>query len=77
MESVLELLPIDMIDSLPPVYLHVVLLGIVNWLLQYFRDTAKVLSSADYIKIEERIEHFRSTQPFEFQRKLRSFVDNL
>lgn len=77
MESVLELLPIDMIDSFPPDYLHCLLLGIMHWVLGYLRDTSKVLSSADYIQIEERIKQFRLTEPLEFQRNLRSFVDHL
>lgn len=77
MESVLELLPIDMIDAFPPDYLHCVLLGVVFWILQYLRDTPKTLSSADHIKIRERIGQFRKTQPVEFQRNLRSFVDDL
>lgn len=77
MESVLELLPIDMINSFPPDYLHCSLLGIMNWVLGYIRDTPKVLSTQDHIKIEERIERFRRTQPLEFQRNLRSFIDHL
>lgn len=77
MESVLELLPIDMIDAFPPDYLHCSLLGQMNWILGYLRDTPKILSSNDYVKIEERIEQFRLNQPREFQRGLRSFVEHL
>lgn len=76
-ESVLELLPIDMIKSFPPDYLHCLLLGVVNWFLKYFRDTPTMLSSADYITIQQRIQMFGRTQPIEFQHKLRSFVDHL
>lgn len=77
MESVFELLPIDMIDAFPPDYLHCSLLGEMNWILGYIRDTPKVLSSQDYIRIEERIEQFKLYQPLEFQRGLRSFIDHL
>lgn len=47
MESVLEMLPIDMIDSFPPDYLHCVLLGVENWILKLLRDTPKTLSTRD------------------------------
>ncbi len=77
MESVLELLPIDMIDSFPPDYLHCVLLGVVFWILGFLRNTSKIFSSDDYVKIEKRIKQFRMTQPVEFQRNLRSFIDHL
>lgn len=76
-ESVLELLPIDMVDHFPPDYLHCALLRIVDWILGYLRATSKILSSADYSEIAKRIETFRSTQPVEFQRKLRSFIEYL
>lgn len=76
-ESVLELLPIDMIYAFPPDYLHCVLLGVVYWILKYVRDTPKTLSSNDYIKINKRIDDFKTTQPKEFQRNLRSFIENL
>lgn len=76
-ESVLELLPIDMIDAFPLDYLHCVLLGVVCWILKFLRDTPMTLSSNDYIEINQRIEQFQKTEPIEFQRKLRSFTDNL
>lgn len=76
-ESVLEMLPIDMIDMFPLDYLHCVLLGVVCWILKFLRDTPKTLSSNDYIEINRRVEIFKCTEPVEFQRKLRSFVDNL
>lgn len=76
-ESVLELLPIDMVDAFPPDYLHCVLLGVVNWILKYICDTPKTLSVADHLKIGKRIEEYKETQPKEFQRNLRSFIENL
>lgn len=50
-ESVLEMLPIDMIDAFPLDYLHCVLLGVMNWILAYLRYSSKTLSSSDYIEI--------------------------
>lgn len=76
-ESVMEMLPIDMINQFPPDYLHCVLLGVENWVLQFIRDAPKTLSSADYIEISRRITKFNETQPVEFQHKLRSFIDSL
>lgn len=76
-ESVLELLPIDMINAFPLDYLHCVLLGVVNWILGYIRNTPQVLSSRDYSTINDRIDKFQKTRPVEFQRGLRSFVDYL
>lgn len=77
MESVLELLPIDMINAFPPDYLHCVRLGVERWILEYIRHTPKMLSSKDYATIKRRVDIFRNTQPTEFQRNLRSFDDNL
>lgn len=77
MESVLEMLPINMIDSFPPDYLHCVLLGVVEKILTYLRDTSKILSGMDYIKIKDRILTFRQNQPLEFQRRLRAFTEEL
>lgn len=76
-ESVLELLPIDMVYAFPPDYLHCVLLGVVNWILRYLCETPKILSVADHLTISRRIELFKKTQPIEFQRNLRSFVTNI
>ncbi|KAG4076727.1 hypothetical protein HA402_002014 [Bradysia odoriphaga] len=76
-ESVLELLPIDMIDAFPLDYLHCVLLGVTNWLLGHIRNTPQILSSLDYDTINDRIEQFEKTRPTEFQHKLRSFIDHL
>lgn len=76
-ESVLEMLPINMIDDFPSDYLHCLLLGVYYWVLQFIRDAPKKLSSTDYIEISRRIEKFNETQPVEFQRKLRSFIDSL
>lgn len=77
MESVLEMLPIDMIDAFPPDYLHCVLLGVETWILKFIRDTPKVLSTRDHSEINRRIAEYNQTQPCEFQRKVRSFVDSL
>lgn len=77
MESVLEMLPIDMIDAFPFDYLHCVLLGVENWILKFLKDTPKTLSSSDYIDINGRVEQFQKTQPVEFQQKLRSFIEYL
>lgn len=77
MESVLEMLPIDMIDAFPLDYLHCVLLGVINWILGYLRNTPQMLSSQDYITIQERVKKCEETQPLEFQRGLRSFIDYL
>lgn len=76
-ESVLELLPIDMVLSFPPDYLHCVLLGVVHWILGYIHNTPQTLSANDHVKISKRIERFAKTQPVEFQRTLRTFVGNL
>lgn len=76
-ESVLELLPIDMVYAFPPDYLHCVLLGVVNWILSHLYTAPKTLSVADHLKINERIEEFKKTQPNEFQRNLRSFIGNI
>lgn len=77
MESVLEMLPIDMINAFPCDYLHCLLLGVENWILKFLRDTPKTLCSRDYLEISRRIAEFNETRPVEFQHKLRSFVDNL
>lgn len=76
-ETVLEMLPIDMIDMFPLDYLHCVLLGVINWIFKSIRDAPKTLSSNDFMEIDRRIEKFRKTEPTEFQRRLRSFVDNI
>lgn len=77
MESVLEMLPIGMVDAFPPDYLHCILLGVENWILKFLNDSPKTLSSADYLEISRRIGKFNETQPVEFQHNLRSFVDSL
>ncbi len=77
MESVLELLPIDMIESFPLDYLHVLLVGVEKWLLEFTLYAPKSLSVRDHEVIKERVMSFRSTQPKEFQRNLRSFVEDL
>ncbi len=76
-ESVLELLPIDMIYSFPPDYLHFLLLGVVLWILKHILETSKLLSSNDLKEIKRRVELFQSLQPTEFQRKLRPFTEYL
>lgn len=76
-ESVLEMLPIDMIDAFPPDYLHFLLLGVVHWILKYICETSKLLSAKDYIEIKRRADLFRQFQPSEFQRKLRPFTEYL
>lgn len=76
-ESVLEMLPIDMIDAFPHDYLHSALLGVMKWILTYFRDSPKTLSSSDYIEIKKRIQIFLENQPVEFQRNLRAFTEDL
>ena len=73
----LEMLPIDMIDMFPPDYLHCVLLGVINWIFKFLRDAPMTLSSHDYIEINRRIDQFKKTQPVEFQRRLRSFVNDI
>lgn len=77
MESVLEMLPIDMIDAFPPDYLHCVLLGVENWILKLLLGTPKTLCARDYLEIDRRIKKFNETQPVEFQHDLRSFIDSL
>lgn len=76
-ESVLEMLPIDMIDDFPLDYLHCLLLGVMKWKLNHLRYTSKVLSSADCSEIKRRVQIFQQNQPTEFQRKLRPFTDYL
>lgn len=61
-ESVLELLPVDMILSFPLDYLHCLLVGVVKWMLGYFKNTSKVLSSRDWILINERVKVFDATR---------------
>lgn len=41
MKSVLELLPIDMIEAFPLDYLHCVLSGVEKWFLEHIRGDAK------------------------------------
>lgn len=77
MESVLELLPIDMIEAFPLDYLHCVLVGVEKWILEHTCNAPKSLSTRDHKIIEQRINTFKSKQPREFQRKLRSFVEEL
>lgn len=77
MESVLEMLPIDMIDSFPLDYLHCLLLGVEHWILTFLRDTPKTLCCRDHLEIDRRIVQFNATQPTEFQHKLRSFIEYL
>lgn len=76
-ESVLEVLPIDMIKAFPPDYLHCLLLGVVKWFLKHLLHTPKILSSADYAEIKRRVQIFDATRPLEFQHKLRSFIEDL
>lgn len=76
-QSVLEMLPIDMINGLPLDYLHCVLLGVVNWILSYLRYTSKSLSSSDYIEIKRRVAILLENKPNEFQRNLRAFTESL
>lgn len=76
-ESVLEMLPINMIDAFPLDYLHCVLLGIVKWILTFYRYTSKALSANDCIEINRRVRIFAKNQPKEFQRRLRSFTECL
>lgn len=76
-ESVIEMLPIDMIYAFPFDYLHCVLLGVVKWILSYLRYTSKTLSSRDYIEINRRVKIFSENEPIEFQRRLRAFTENL
>ncbi len=77
MESVLEMLPIDMIDAFPHDNLHNALLGVEYFILKYYRDTPKMLCARDYTTIKNRIEKYRKTQPIEFQHNLRSFIESL
>lgn len=77
MESVLEMLPVDMIEAFPLDYLHCVLLGVMSWILRFLRDTPKNLSSTDHNEIKRRIEQFKKTEPVEFQHNLRSFIESL
>lgn len=76
-ESVLEMLPIDMIDAFPLDYLHCVLLGVVSYKLKFIRDTPKTLCTKDFDEINRRIDIMRESQPIEFQHRLRSFIDDL
>lgn len=76
-ESVLELLPIDMIEAFPHDYLHCLLLGVEKWILEYTCKAPKSLSTRDHEVIKQRVTTFKSTQPREFQRKLRSFVEDI
>lgn len=46
-DSVLELLPIDMISSFPLDYLHCLLLGVMKWILVFLKTTPKTLSTQD------------------------------
>lgn len=57
--------------------LHFLLLGVVYWILNHLYSAPKTLCVADHLKINERIELFKKTQPSEFQRNLRSFIGNL
>lgn len=76
-ESVLEMLPIDMVDAFPPDYLHFLLLGVVHWNLKYICEQPKLLSSNDFAEIKRRVNYFQTFQPSEFQRKLRPFHEYL
>ncbi|KAG4073668.1 hypothetical protein HA402_000892 [Bradysia odoriphaga] len=77
MDSILELLPIDMIDAFPHDYLHSVLLGVTYWILNSLWDTPKLLCSRDHTAIKNRIDQFHKASPKEFQRSLRSFIECL
>ncbi|KAJ6639440.1 Cadherin-86C, partial [Pseudolycoriella hygida] len=76
-ESILEMLPIDMVNAFPPDYLHFLLLGVVRWILKYTYEKSKLLSSKDYEEIKRRVNMFRKFQPREFQRRLRPFTEYL
>lgn len=66
-----------MIDSFPLDYLHCLLVGVEKWLLEYTCYAPKSLSVRDHEIIKERVKNFGNTQPKEFQRNLRSFVEDL
>ena len=44
-------------------------------ILGHFKNQKKALSARDWLKLEDRIADFSSTQPVEYQRKLRSFAE--
>ena len=74
-ESMLEQLPMDMIRSFPLDDLHCLYLGVMKRILGHFKNTKKSLSVADWKQIEMRIVDYASTQPVEYQRRLRSFAE--
>lgn len=69
--STMELLPVDMIKSFVPDYLHFLCLGGGKFLLKFIKNHKKnILSTEWWGKVNARIEEMK---PREFQRKLRSF----
>lgn len=72
-----ELDDFDMIKDIPLDYMHVVLLGVMKKLIKMWMsgDPLSLLPSRDIKKISEQLLITASTQPSEFQRKIRGLND--
>lgn len=75
--SPIEELDIDMVNQVPLDYLHTVLLGVVKKLIRMWisGDLLYRLPSSAINQISERLLVVASSQPDEFQRKVRSLAD--
>lgn len=76
--TVLELLPIDMVKQFPMDYMHVVLLGIMRMLLKAWSKEKKKpysISSKKLRYLNTRLITTRNDVPYEFNRKPRSIQE--
>lgn len=75
--SILEELDIDMVKQIPLDYLHVILLGVVKKLIRMWLNgnLKNRLPSIGVKQINHKLLTMASTQPMEFQRKIRSLDD--
>ena len=76
-KSRIEELKFEIVEDIPLDYIHVVLLGVVKRLLRMWLcgKTTALLPNRDVLVLNKRLEQISSTQPSEFQRKVRSLSE--
>lgn len=75
--SILEELPIDMVQIFPIDYMHCVLLGVMKRLINTWLrgKPPNLMPSRDVLSISEKLIDCSKTEPKEFQRKIRGLND--